>query len=315
MKAIDLAVVKALVNQAIAKLSKVKPPEVDYELVKSFIPPARDALPAKEVDYDLIKTFIPPALPALPATKVDYDLVKSFIPPALPANEVDYELVKSFIPPALPAKEVDYDLIRSFIPPALKPKEVDYELVKSFIPVAKVGQAGRGIASIKVNSENMLVVTYDDGDLDIAGKVSFTKETSGGEGFYSGAPLGSFGITGTKVNDSGELVILGPWGKQFNTGFVSSSTSSTSGSAVLDFGSSSRSTDTVVTGVPSVRANSIIVLQVKFEATEDHSVDEIIVDPIRVVAFEINVGVGFTIRGTMDNSFTNGKYNVSFALL
>ena len=221
MKAIDLAVVKALVNQAVAKLSEVKPPEVDYDLVKSFIPPARDALPAKEVDYDLIKSFIPAALPALPATKVDYDFIKSFIPPALPANEVDYDLVKSFIPPALPAKEVDYDLIKSFIPAALNPKEVDYDLVKSFIPVAKVGQAGRGIASIKVNEEDMLVVTYDDGDMTIAGKVSITRESTGGGNSYTGAPVGSFGITGTKTNDAGELIIVGAWGKEFNTGFTS----------------------------------------------------------------------------------------------
>ena len=243
MKAIDLAVVKALVNQAVAKLSEVKPPEVDYDLVKSFIPPAKDALPAKEVDYDLIKSFIPaalPALPALPATKVDYDFIKSFIPPALPANEVDYDLVKSFIPPALPAKEVDYDLIKSFIPPALNPKEVDYDLVKSFIPVAKVGQAGRGIASIKVNEEDMLVVTYDDGDMTIAGKVSITRESTGGGNSYTGAPVGSFGITGTKTNTAGELVILAAWGKEFNTGFISSNvldwmTLSTSFSSIPTF--------------------------------------------------------------------------------
>ena len=84
------------------------------------------------------------------------------------------------------------------------------------------GDNGKGIASIKVNEENMLVITYDDGGLTIAGKVSLTKETNGdGGGYYTGAPVGSFGITGTKSNAAGELVIIGAWGKEFNTGFIS----------------------------------------------------------------------------------------------
>ena len=80
------------------------------------------------------------------------------------------------------------------------------------------GKDGRGIKSVKVNNDNMLVVTYDDGDMTVAGKVSITREatTVGG-----GLPLGSFGITGTKTNESGELVIVGTYGKEFNTGFTS----------------------------------------------------------------------------------------------
>tara|TARA_R110000868_G_scaffold2680_2_gene18909 strand:+ start:519 stop:1319 length:801 start_codon:yes stop_codon:yes gene_type:complete len=87
-------------------------------------------------------------------------------------------------------------------------------------PKGDTGDKGKGIASIKVNEEDMLVITYDDGDLTIAGKISYTKETSGGGGGYNGAPVGSFGITGTKSNAAGELVIMGAWGKQFNTGFT-----------------------------------------------------------------------------------------------
>jgi len=84
------------------------------------------------------------------------------------------------------------------------------------------GDNGKGIASIKVNEEDLLVITYDDGDFTIAGKVTLTKETSGdGGGYYTGAPVGSFGITGTKSNAAGELVIIGAWGKEFNTGFIS----------------------------------------------------------------------------------------------
>jgi len=84
------------------------------------------------------------------------------------------------------------------------------------------GDNGKGIASIKVNEENLLVITYDDGDLTIAGKVHFTKHSNGGD-YYTGAPLGTFGIKGTKTSDAGELVIVGPWGKEFNTGFISDS--------------------------------------------------------------------------------------------
>ena len=87
-------------------------------------------------------------------------------------------------------------------------------------PKGDKGDAGKGIASIKVNEEDMLVVTYDDGDMTIAGKVSVTRESTGGGNSYNGAPVGSFGITGTKTNTAGELVILGAWGKEFNTGFT-----------------------------------------------------------------------------------------------
>jgi len=81
------------------------------------------------------------------------------------------------------------------------------------------GDTGKGVASIKVNSEDMLVITFDDGTMTIAGKMHFTREVAGGGGYYTGAPVGSFGITGTKTNDAGELVIVGAWGKEFNTGF------------------------------------------------------------------------------------------------
>ena len=80
------------------------------------------------------------------------------------------------------------------------------------------GKDGRGIKSVKVNDKNMLVITYDDGEMAIAGKVSVTRESTTVGG---GLPIGSFGITGTKTNENGELIILGTWGKEFNTGFTS----------------------------------------------------------------------------------------------
>ena len=89
-------------------------------------------------------------------------------------------------------------------------------------PKGDTGDKGKGIASITVNEDDRLVITYDDGDLTIAGKISLTKETNGdGGGYYTGAPVGSFGITGTKTTADGELVIIAAWGKEFNTGFTS----------------------------------------------------------------------------------------------
>lgn len=83
------------------------------------------------------------------------------------------------------------------------------------------GDTGKGIASIRVNEESMLIVTFDDGDMTIAGKMHFTKESTGGGDYYTGAPLGTFGIKGTKISALGELIIIGAWGKEFNTGFTS----------------------------------------------------------------------------------------------
>jgi len=88
-------------------------------------------------------------------------------------------------------------------------------------PKGDTGDKGKGVKNISVNSENMLVITYDDGDLDIAGKVSITKEGTTLNNTITGAPVGTFGIKGTKTSDAGELIILGPWGKEFNTGFIS----------------------------------------------------------------------------------------------
>jgi hypothetical protein len=87
-------------------------------------------------------------------------------------------------------------------------------------PKGDKGDTGKGITSIRVNEKNMLVVTYDDGDMTIAGTVSVTRE---GTSITppTGAPVGSFGVVGTKVSEAGELIIVGAWGKEFNTGFTS----------------------------------------------------------------------------------------------
>lgn len=68
------------------------------------------------------------------------------------------------------------------------------------------GKDGRGIKSIKVNNENMLVVTYDDGDMTIAGKVSVTNKT---EVIQNGAglPLGHFALHSVTLDDDKQLIV------------------------------------------------------------------------------------------------------------
>ena len=171
------------------------------------------------------------------------------------------------------------------------------------------GDDGRGIKSISVNEQDMLVVTYDDGDMTIAGKVSVTRESTGGS-TYTGSPVGTFGISGTSLSSEGELVLNAAWGRKFNTGIKNSS----SGVATLDFGTGSNTAETTVTGIPSVNQNSVITAQLRIEPTLEHPVDDLLFDPIRVAVKSVQEGQGFTLFGIMDNSEANGTYKVQWAL-
>jgi len=171
------------------------------------------------------------------------------------------------------------------------------------------GDDGRGIKSISVNDQDMLVVTYDDGDMTIAGKVSVTRDSTGGSA-YTGSPVGTFGISGTSLSSQGELVLNAAWGRKFNTGIKNSS----SGVATLDFGTGSNTAETTVTGIPSVNQNSVITAQLRIEPTLEHPVDDLLFDPIRVAVKSVQEGQGFTLFGIMDNSEANGTYKVQWAL-
>ena len=204
MKPVELALLKTLVNN---------------------IPKPKDGLDGKDgvdglkgdkgedavVDYQKLVSYLPSSKP-LKGDKGDKgDRGEDAV--------VDYQKLAPYLPEPIKGDKgdkgedavVDYGFLKSLVPKA----EVDYTKIASMTPRPK---DGRGIKSVKVNEKNMLVVTYDDGEMAIAGKVSVTREatTVGG-----GLPLGSFGLTGTKTNDAGELVILGTWGKEFNTGFTS----------------------------------------------------------------------------------------------
>jgi hypothetical protein len=86
------------------------------------------------------------------------------------------------------------------------------------------------------------------------------------------------------------------------------------GVAVLDFGAGAMVTTTVVTELPTITATSIVTPTVRIEATADHSVDELLFDPIQVRALDIVAGVGFTIEARMFNARARGVYNVNWIL-
>jgi hypothetical protein len=88
-----------------------------------------------------------------------------------------------------------------------------------------------------------------------------------------------------------------------------------SGIATLDFGASNKTASIVVTGVKTASSTSVVLVKMRIEDTDDHVAEDLLIDPIRVEAFAIVAGTGFTIYGTMENAPANGKYNVQWALV
>tara|TARA_R110000796_G_scaffold14066_9_gene46192 strand:- start:86 stop:889 length:804 start_codon:yes stop_codon:yes gene_type:complete len=142
------------------------------------------------------------------------------------------------------------------------------------------GIDGEGIASAIVDTRGHLIITLDSGRKIDAGKVK-GKDAQSYQGMIAGGP----------------------------------STPRPSGIATLDFGASNKTATFVVTGVSAITANSVVLVKMRIEDTDDHAAEDLLVDPIRVEAFAIVAGVGFTIYGTMQNAPANGKYNVQWALV
>jgi hypothetical protein len=142
------------------------------------------------------------------------------------------------------------------------------------------GEDGNGIKDVEVNARGHLIITLDDGRTKDAGRVR-GKDAQQFQGMIAGGP----------------------------------STPRPSGIVTLDFGASNKTATVVVTGVGSISATSVVLVKMRIEDTADHIADDLLVDPIRVEAFAIVPGVGFTIYGTMQNAPANGKYNVQWALV
>jgi hypothetical protein len=142
------------------------------------------------------------------------------------------------------------------------------------------GEDGNGIASAEINTRGHLILTLDDGSKIDAGKAR-GKDGQQYQGMIAGGP----------------------------------STPRPSGIVTLDFGASSKTATVVVTGIGSITATSVVLVKMRIEDTDDHVAEDMLVDPIRVEAFAIVAGVGFTVYGTMENAPANGKYNVQWALV
>lgn len=87
------------------------------------------------------------------------------------------------------------------------------------------------------------------------------------------------------------------------------------GTALLDFGASPASDASVVVVGQSgiLSASSLVEAWINYAATTDHTADEHLVEPLRVIAGSIVDGVGFTIYGVCDTQGAFGKFSVSWA--
>jgi hypothetical protein len=77
------------------------------------------------------------------------------------------------------------------------------------------------------------------------------------------------------------------------------------GKTTLDFGAFPGGTEaaTTITGQTGIVAGSLVEAWILPEDTVEHSSDEHLLDPPRVLACEIVAGTGFTIRGIYDAQF------------
>jgi hypothetical protein len=148
------------------------------------------------------------------------------------------------------------------------------------------GDPGNGIQDVEINKRGHLIITLDDGRKIDAGRVK-GKDAVQFQGMIAGGPSSGGGSGG----------------------------SSESGIATIDFGASNKTASFVVTGIGSITATSVVLVKMRIEDTDDHIAEDLLIDPIRVEAFAIVPGVGFTIYGTMGNAPANGKYNVQWALV
>lgn len=85
------------------------------------------------------------------------------------------------------------------------------------------------------------------------------------------------------------------------------------GSAILDFGTTpATNASVVVSGVGAILAGSLVEAWIKYEASADHTGDEHLVEPIRLVAGTIVVGTSFVVYGFCDLGYTTGKFNFAW---
>ena len=117
--------------------------------------------------------------------------------------------------------------------------------------------------------------------------------------------------------DAGDLSLGGGSGDQYYRSGSSvnitngSSANNPKGTSVLDFGSGSKSVSLVVASSGITDAHQVSA-ELSSEPTAEHSATEILIDPIRVMVYNIVAGTGFTIYGEMPNATANGTYNINW---
>lgn len=87
------------------------------------------------------------------------------------------------------------------------------------------------------------------------------------------------------------------------------------GQGVIDFGASVVSdAQLVITGQSGITLASLVEAYIDPTqgATADHSVDEQIVEPIRIFCRDIVAGTGFTIHAVADGVGAYGKFNITW---
>ena len=125
-------------------------------------------------------------------------------------------------------------------------------------------------------------------------------------------PTGATGSTGA-AGPAGPQGDPGPTGATGPTGPAGADAPTpTRGAATIDFGASASDALTVITGQTAITSSSIVRAWVSPVATADHSIDEHVVEPLRVLAHSIVDGVGFTISVVCDLSLTSGEFSISW---
>lgn len=84
------------------------------------------------------------------------------------------------------------------------------------------------------------------------------------------------------------------------------------GVALLDFGSGQTDASLAVTGQTDIASDSTVIAQVMAKASDDHSIDEHVVEEITVRAGNIVAGTGFTIYGRTNNFPLRGQWSVAW---
>ena len=124
-------------------------------------------------------------------------------------------------------------------------------------------------------------------------------------------PQGIQGIQGVK-GDTGATGATGARGPQGDPGPAGADAFVNSGTATLSFGTGDDIASVSVTGQTGILSGSRVHVTLRGEATADHSTDEILVEPLRIMARDITAGVGFTISAICDFGTTSGAYLVDW---